>query len=100
MRWSIILTLFLMLWIGFLLGLAFFLIRWLLYKGTEKYRQQGGGEANVRRSLGEALRERGILIRDCSNFAGLTGGWFRCAIRKPEENDRLLDMLREVITVG
>jgi len=46
-----------MLWIGFLLGLAFFLIRWLLYKGTEKYRQQGGGEANVRRSLGEALRE-------------------------------------------
>lgn len=64
------------------------------------------GEANFllfqseNHDLGEALRERGILIRDCSNFAGLTGGWFRCAIRKPEENDRLLDMLREVITVG
>lgn len=57
MRWSIILTLFFMLWIGLLLGLVFFLIRWLLYKGTEKCRRQGREEAAVRRSLGEALRE-------------------------------------------
>ena len=43
------------------------------------------------------LRERGVLIRDCSSFDGLSSGWFRIAIRTEAENDRLLQVLREVL---
>ena len=41
--------------------------------------------------LAEALLKEGILIRDCSSFEGLGPGWYRTAVRSPEENDRLLD---------
>ena len=60
------------------------------------------GEANYLlfccedKELGEKLRKRGILIRDCRNYAGLTEGWYRIAIRSAAENDRLLQALREV----
>jgi len=43
------------------------------------------------------LARRGILIRDCSNFAGLKNRFFRVAARKREENLRLIDSLREAI---
>ena len=46
--------------------------------------------------LGEKLRNRGILIRDCRNYTGLSEGWYRVAIRTEAENDRLLRTLREV----
>ncbi len=45
--------------------------------------------------LADKLRRRGILIRDCRNFRGLCAGWYRVAVRAPEENDRLLSALRE-----
>lgn len=38
----------------------------------------------------ELLAER-ILIRDCSNFRGLSEGYYRVAVKKREENMRLLD---------
>lgn len=44
----------------------------------------------------ENLRERGILIRDCSNFVGLDKGWYRIAVRKHEENEKLIDAIRSV----
>ena len=47
--------------------------------------------------LAGKLRAKEILIRDCSNYAGLSGGWFRIAIRTEEENDLLLKALREVL---
>lgn len=47
--------------------------------------------------LAGKLRQRGILIRDCRNFRGLSAGWFRIAIRTPEENNTLLAALREVL---
>ena len=47
--------------------------------------------------LGEKLQKRGILIRDCRNYAGLTEGWYRIAIRSKDENDRLIHMLGEVL---
>ncbi len=47
--------------------------------------------------LQEDLARRGILIRDCSNFAGLKDKFFRVAVRKREENLRLIDSLREAI---
>ena len=48
-------------------------------------------------SLAETLRRRGILIRDCANFAGLARGWYRIAIRTEAENDMLLNAIREVL---
>ena len=61
------------------------------------------GEANyllcrASRDLLPLLRERGILVRDCSDYPGLGAGWFRCAVRTPEENDTLLRALEEVLT--
>ena len=43
------------------------------------------------------LRERGILIRRCGDFAGLDGSWYRIAVRTHPENERLIAALREVI---
>ena len=48
-------------------------------------------------SLGQRLRERGILIRDCSGYHGLGPGWYRVAVRTTEDNRKLLDTLREVL---
>ena len=47
--------------------------------------------------LQEDLAKKGILIRDCSNFAGLNDEFFRVAVRKREENLKLIDSLRKVI---
>lgn len=46
------------------------------------------------------LRERGILIRDCSNYAGLNQGWYRAAVRTREENRRLIRALEEILKEG
>ena len=46
-------------------------------------------------ALREKLRRRGILIRDCRNYNGLSEGWYRIAIRTEAENKRLLQALRE-----
>lgn len=43
------------------------------------------------------LLGKGILIRDCSNFKGLDDRFFRVAVRRREENERLLAALREVV---
>ncbi len=42
------------------------------------------------------LKDRGILIRDCSNYSGLGKGWYRTAVRRREENDRLLEAIRQI----
>ena len=42
------------------------------------------------------LKDRGILIRDCSNYSGLGKGWYRTAVRREEENDRLLEAVRQI----
>lgn len=43
--------------------------------------------------LQHRLMERGILIRNCCNFAGLDERFFRVAVRSGRENDRLLQAL-------
>ena len=43
------------------------------------------------------LVERGILIRSCANYRGLGPDFYRTAVRLPEENDRLLEALGEVL---
>lgn len=46
--------------------------------------------------LRSRLLEKRILIRDCSNFKGLDGRFFRVAVRTGEENHRFLVALAEV----
>lgn len=44
----------------------------------------------------EALKERGILVRDVSAMPGLAG-CLRLSVGSPEENDRVVEALREVL---
>ncbi|KIH76341.1 L-threonine O-3-phosphate decarboxylase [Geoalkalibacter ferrihydriticus] len=44
--------------------------------------------------LAATLRAQGILVRDCSNFVGLDETYVRVAVRRPEDNQRLLHALR------
>lgn len=45
---------------------------------------------------GECLK-RHILLRDCGGLEGLTKGFYRIAVRRPEENEELMDVLREIM---
>jgi len=47
--------------------------------------------------LRAALLEKRMAIRDCSNFAGLDGRFFRLAVRAEEDNQRLLDALPQAL---
>jgi len=60
------------------------------------------GEANYlffksTANLDDRLRERGILIRNCDNYHGLDFGWYRIAIKKHDDNVKLIDGMREVL---
>ncbi|HJV67021.1 MAG TPA: threonine-phosphate decarboxylase CobD [Geomonas sp.] len=46
------------------------------------------------------LMQSGILIRDCSNFQGLDGRFFRVAVRLREENELLLEKLENCLAAG
>lgn len=54
-------------------------------------------EASEDATLGTRLQERGILIRDCSNYQGLGNGWYRVAVRTADENQRLLQAMQEIL---
>lgn len=43
------------------------------------------------------VRRHGILIRDASNFEGLDDRFFRIAVQRPEEDDLLVEAIREWI---
>lgn len=36
------------------------------------------------------LRKKGILLRSCGNYPGLSDDWYRTAVRTHKENERLL----------
>ena len=48
-------------------------------------------------TLGEALRQKGVVLRSCANYPGLDASWYRTAVRTGLENERLLKTLAEVI---
>ena len=47
--------------------------------------------------LADKLEQRGVLIRRCDDYAGLGPGWYRVAVRGEDENQRLLQAIRQVI---
>ena len=61
-----------------------------------------GGEANYLffytdiPAFGRRLAEKGFLLRDCGSYPGIEDGYYRIAVRRPEDNDQLLAAIREV----
>ncbi len=49
------------------------------------------------RGLPQRLAQWGILVRGCEPFLGLGPGFFRLAVRRQEENERLVRTLRDVL---
>lgn len=47
--------------------------------------------------LREAMLKQRIMIRDCSNFAGLDGRYFRVSLQEPERNERCLAALAGIL---
>lgn len=48
------------------------------------------------RDYKQGCLEHGILIRACENFEGLDRHYYRVAVRNREENERLINILKEV----
>lgn len=48
-------------------------------------------------NLFDAMKDRGILIRNCENYRGLGKGWYRIAVRTHEENSSLMNTLRAIV---
>lgn len=77
---------------------AEYLKKELLFLGLTVYPSTGNyiffkGPEN----LWEDCLERKLLLRDCSNYPGLCKGYYRIAVKRPEENRRLVEGLREIL---
>ena len=44
--------------------------------------------------LWKLCMDEGVMLRDCSNFAGLGAGWYRTAVRSRRENTQLVEAIR------
>lgn len=49
------------------------------------------------RELREPLLRRGIQIRSCANYPGLGQGWYRIAVKLPEENRQLIQAMEAIL---
>ena len=45
----------------------------------------------------ERIQKYGIMIRSCANFEGLAADWYRIAVRRAFENQKLLNAIEQVI---
>ncbi len=73
---------------------------WLLEQFEKIGITQAKGEANYiffksRPRLHGFGIMHGVMLRDCSNFEGLSEGYYRAAVRSREENEKLADVLRQ-----
>lgn len=53
-----------------------------------------GAFKNETETFFDYLLNRGIMIRDCSNFVGLGKGYYRIAVRTHNENEALIDAVK------
>lgn len=44
--------------------------------------------------LGEKLRQKNIVIRDCSNYRSLSNGYYRIVVKNHEDNVKLINALK------
>lgn len=68
---------------------------WMVWPGKANFLLVRTSEEWTAQELQEALGKKGVLIRSCAMYPGLTARDFRIAVRKREENERLLGALRE-----
>ena len=47
-------------------------------------------------NLYDQLEQKKILIRDCSNYTGLSKGYYRVAVKNHQDNQQLIRALREL----
>ncbi len=47
--------------------------------------------------LKERLEKYSILIRDCSNYNGLEKGYYRAAVKKHGDNEKLINAIKDVV---
>lgn len=47
--------------------------------------------------LAKELLKRGVLIRDCMDYRGLSRGYYRIAVKQREENEKLLAEIGEIV---
>ena len=50
--------------------------------------------------LYEELLRREVLIRDCSDFEGLSKGYYRIAVKSRQDNEKFVRILREIMHGG
>jgi len=55
------------------------------------------GTGKTASQLRQDLLPYGILIRDCSNYPGLADTYIRLAVKLPAQNDRLVEILKEIL---
>lgn len=58
-------------------------VNYLLFRGPE--------------GLHNELKKQKIAVRNCDNYPGLGPGWYRIAVRLPEENEELIGAIRRII---
>ena len=83
--------------------------REILYNGLKKFKELKvyPSEANyllveVKNGMSsgefcEELLKRGVIVRDCKSFEGLDGEYVRVAIGTFEEDERFLEILKEIV---
>lgn len=57
-------------------------------------KERGQGE------LYRLLKEKGVLIRCCENYRGLTGQYYRICVKTREENQKFLEILEMILFPG
>lgn len=89
---------------GALEGMGFRVYRsqanYLLFEDLREKLMRGQQEENRRAGrpdLWEQLKDRGILIRDCSNYRGLGNGYYRICVGTEEENRILVTALESIM---
>ncbi len=69
---------------------------WQVWPGQANFLLVRCPEGKTARELQEALAVKGILIRNCSMYPGLTPRDFRIAVRTREQNNRLLEACKQI----
>jgi len=48
-------------------------------------------------TLAEELLKKGVIVRDCRSFHGLDDYWIRVSVGTLEEDERFIEVLKQVI---
>ncbi len=68
--------------------------------GVMVYPSQGNfllAFAPGRKNIADELLKRGVIVRECSSFRGLSKGYFRVTVGTPEENKKFIDALSKIL---